>query len=214
MKHFIGIEDEEFIRGKVPMTKKEVRILALSAAHIDTHDLVCDIGAGTGSLSIEAARLAEKGMVYAIERNPEAINLLRENKAKFDVMNLTIIQSEAPDGMEKLPERLDAALVGGSGKELPAILEDLSRRVKPTGRIVLTCITLQTLMETVAFFRAREDFIYTAIDVQVTNIKQVGRYDMKAAQNPITIVTAIKKEEDLPMGIEDEAASGSEEEKA
>lgn len=194
------------------MTKKEVRILALSAAHIDTHDLVCDIGAGTGSLSIEAARLAEKGMVYAIERNPEAITLLRKNKAKFDVMNLAIIQSEAPKGMEKLPERLDAALVGGSGSELPAILEDLARRIKPAGRIVLTSITLQTLMETVDFFRAREDFTYTAVEVQVTNIKQVGRYDMKAAQNPITIVTAIKKEEETAFESEGAAASDDEKE--
>ncbi|BEU88029.1 hypothetical protein TAMA11512_14930 [Selenomonas sp. TAMA-11512] len=198
MKHFPGIEDDEFIRGKVPMTKKEVRILALSAARIDTYDLVCDIGAGTGSLSIEAALLAEKGMVYAIERNPEAIKLLRENKEKFEVMNLAVIQNEAPKGMEKLPERLDAALVGGSGKELPAILADLAARIKPGGRIVLTCITVQTLMETIEFFRAREDFTYTAAEVQVTQLKQVGRYDMKAAQNPITIVTAVKDEEAAP----------------
>lgn len=213
MKHFLGIEDEEFIRGKVPMTKKEVRILALSAAHIETHDLVCDVGAGTGSLSIEAARLAEKGMVYAIERNPEAIALLRKNKAKFDVMNLAVIQNEAPKGMDKLPERLDAAIVGGSGRELPVILEELARRIKPSGRIVLTCITLQTLMEAIDFFRAREDFTYTAVEVQVTNVRQVGRYDMKAAQNPITIVTAIKKEEESSE-TEDEAVPDSEEAKA
>lgn len=204
MPHFIGIEDDAFIRGKVPMTKREIRILTLAAAHIGMYDLVCDIGAGTGSLSIEAAKLAEKGMVYAIEKNPVAVELLRKNKEKFDTPNLFIMEQEAPAGFSKLPERLDAILVGGTGGKTVEILEQLAMRLKPAGRMVLNCITIQSLSEIIAFFRSREDFTYDAVEVQVTRLKQVGRYDMRDAQNPITILTAVKVAEtdDVPCNAE------------
>ena len=82
---FCGIDDSEFIRGKVPMTKQEVRILTLTKARIAPSDIVYDIGAGTGSISIEAARIAHEGKVFAIERNPDGISLIKENMKKFQV---------------------------------------------------------------------------------------------------------------------------------
>lgn len=92
---YCGIEDSEFIRGKVPMTKQEVRILTLIKARISSADIVYDIGAGTGSISIEAARIADEGKVYAVERNPEGISLIRENMNKFQVDNVEIVSGEA-----------------------------------------------------------------------------------------------------------------------
>lgn len=190
---FLGIADEEFIRQDVPMTKQEIRILSLVKAQIAPDAVVYDIGAGTGSLSIEAARLAPKGEVYAIERSSEGINLIRANAANFAVTNMQVIQVEAPDGLADLPEA-DAILIGGSGSRLPEILETVTPKLKQTGRLVLNCITVQTLMQCIEFMRQHSDiYIYEAIQVQVTRLQQVGTYDMAKANNPIYIVTCWKK---------------------
>ncbi|MBE6092159.1 precorrin-6Y C5,15-methyltransferase (decarboxylating) subunit CbiT [Selenomonas ruminantium] len=190
---FLGIADEEFIRQDVPMTKQEIRILSLVKAQIAPDAVVYDIGAGTGSLSIEAARLAPKGEVYAIERSSEGINLIRANAANFAVTNMQVIQAEAPDGLAGLPEA-DAILIGGSGSRLPEILETVTPKLKQTGRLVLNCITVQTLMQCIEFMRQHSDiYIYEAIQVQVTRLQQVGTYDMAKANNPIYIVTCWKK---------------------
>ncbi len=190
---FLGIADEEFIRQDVPMTKQEIRILSLVKAQIAPDAVVYDIGAGTGSLSIEAARLAPRGEVYAIERSSEGINLIRANAANFAVTNMQVIQAEAPDGLAGLPEA-DAILIGGSGSRLPEILETVTPKLKQTGRLVLNCITVQTLMQCIEFMRKHSDtYIYEAIQVQVTRLQQVGTYDMAKANNPIYIVTCWKK---------------------
>ena len=190
---FLGIADEEFIRQDVPMTKQEIRILSLVKAQIAPDAVVYDIGAGTGSLSIEAARLAPKGEVYAIERSSAGINLIRANAANFGVTNMQVIQAEAPDGLADLPE-VDAILIGGSGSRLPEILETVTPKLKQTGRLVLNCITVQTLMQCIEFMRQHSDiYIYEAIQVQVTRLQQVGTYDMAKANNPIYIVTCWKK---------------------
>ena len=109
--YFLGIDDEEFIRSDVPMTKQEIRILTLVKAHIAPDSVVYDIGAGTGSLSIEAARLAPQGHVYALERNPNGIRLIRANASNFSVPNVTAIETEAPESMDELPQA-DAVLIG------------------------------------------------------------------------------------------------------
>ena len=190
---FLGIADEEFIRQDVPMTKQEIRILSLVKAQIAPDAVIYDIGAGTGSLSIEAVRLAPKGEVYAIERSSEGINLIRANAANFAVTNMQVIQAEAPDGLAGLPEA-DAILIGGSGSRLPEILETVTPKLKQTGRLVLNCITVQTLMQCIEFMRQHSDiYIYEAIQVQVTRLQQVGTYDMAKANNPIYIVTCWKK---------------------
>lgn len=190
---FLGIDDEAFIRQDVPMTKQEIRILSLVKAQIAPQAVVYDIGAGTGSISVEAARLAPQGEVYAIERSSEGINLIRANVANFAVANVKVIQAEAPDGIEGLPAA-DAVLIGGSGSRLPEILEAVTPKLKQTGRLVLNCITVQTLMQCIEFMREHSDiYIYEAIQVQVTRLQQVGTYDMAKANNPIYIVTCWKK---------------------
>lgn len=190
---FLGIADEEFIRQDVPMTKQEIRILSLVKAQIAPDAVVYDIGAGTGSISIEAARLAPQGEVYAIERETAGINLIRANAANFAVSNVRVIQAEAPDGIADLPEA-DAILIGGSGSRLPEILEAVTPKLKAKGRLVLNCITVQTLMQCIDYMRTHSDtYIYEAIQVQVTRLQQVGTYDMAKANNPIYIVTCWKK---------------------
>ena len=163
MKHFLGIEDEEFIRGKVPMTKKEIRILTLAGAKIGKNDIVCDIGAGTGSLSIEAALLAKTGHVYAVERKKEAVELIRQNAVKF-----------------------------GTGSRLEEILEFLDKRLKPGGFIVINCITVQTLASSLAYMRKKSGYLYDTVQVQVNRLKKVGPYDMAEAINPVYIISCHK----------------------
>ena len=188
----IGIPDAEFIRGKVPMTKQEIRILTIAKAGIRPGDMVLDVGAGTGSLSCEAAMQAgNDGMVYAIERNPEGIGLIEANVEKFGLDNIQIIHAEAPDGMEELP-RLDAVLIGGSGKRLEPILDRAGELLKTGGRIILNCITVQTLMQCLNYMRASELYKYETVQVQVNRWEQVGSYDMAKAANPIFIVACEK----------------------
>ena len=190
-KYSVGIPDEEFIRGKVPMTKEEIRILTLAKARIGREDMVADIGAGTGSISCEAALQAADGKVFAIERKPEGIELIKANAEKFGIENLHIIQAEAPQGMEQLPQ-LDRAIIGGGGSHLEPILDQIDKLLKPEGRIILNCITVQTLMQCLNYMRTKENYSYETIQVQVNHWEQVGPYDMAKAANPIFIVTCIK----------------------
>ena len=191
MKHFLGISDDEFIRGRVPMTKQEIRILTLAKARIGAGDVVYDIGAGTGSLSIEAALQAENGHVYAIERKSEGIALIQQNAEKFGVENLTVVQQEAPEGMEALPA-CNVVLIGGSGSHLEEILAAVDRKLVQGGRILLIFITVQTLASCIAYMRRNERYSYEAIQVQVNRLRQVGPYDMAEAINPIYIVVCEK----------------------
>ena len=190
----MGIPDEAFIRGKVPMTKEEIRILSVAKAHIAPDAVVADIGAGTGSFSVEVSRLAPRGKFYAIERKGEAAALIKKNVEKFALSNIEVIEAEAPEGMEQLPV-LDAAIIGGSGSHMTKILDVLTEKVKADGRIVITCIAVQSLMTAINYMRAHEKiYSYHAVQVQVTRLEQVGPYDMAKAMNPIYIVTCVKGE--------------------
>ncbi len=188
----LGIPDEEFIRGKVPMTKQEVRILTIAKARIKPDSVICDVGAGTGSISIEAAFQAKDGMIYAIERNPDGIDLIKQNAQKFGVYNLKVIEAYAPEGFDELP-MLDAVIIGGSGSNLPIILDAIDKKLNKGGRIVMNCITIQTIAQCLEYMRKREDYTYEAVQVQVSKLEQVGPYDMPKANNPIYIVTCEKQ---------------------
>lgn len=184
------IDDEEFIRGEVPMTKQEIRLLTLAKARIKSDSVLVDVGAGTGSISIEAALLAPDGKIFAVEKKSEAVELLKRNVEKFSVGNVEIICAAAPDGLKNLPE-LDAAIIGGSGGKLEKILDILCEKLKIGGRIILNAITIQTLATALDYFRIR-NWHYDAIQVQITRLKKVGAYDMNFALNPVWIVTAEK----------------------
>ena len=187
----IGIDDEKFLRGRVPMTKREVRILTLANADIGENDTVVDVGAGTGSISIEAAKLATGGHVYAIEKNPDAVNLIVQNARKFDVENLTIINTEAPDGLHNLPA-VDVAIIGGSGGKLKEILNAVDATIKIGGRVVINSVTIQSLTASFKWLKTHGDYRYDAISVQISRYQNLGLYDMAKALNPVHIITAKK----------------------
>jgi len=191
VKHFIGIKDDEFIRGQVPMTKQEIRILTLAKAMINASDVIIDIGAGTGSLSIEAALLATKGSVYAIEKKAEAISLIKSNIEKFHVNNINVIEVEAPNALKDLPAS-DVIFIGGSGSHLDAIIEDADLLLKPNGRLIVNCVTIETLHNTLKIMQNKPNYTYETFTVQITRLNQIGQYHMSQALNPISIITCIK----------------------
>ena len=187
----IGIPDEEFLRGKVPMTKAEIRVQVLAKAQISNGDIIVDIGAGTGSISIEAAGLAYEGEVYAIEHNLEAQELILANQRKFGVTNLHLIPGAAPDVFVKLPP-VDVCIIGGSNGRLSEILETVP--LVEGGRIVITAVTLETVSQGLKLLT---DLNYQEIDtvsIQAVRWKAVQTLHMAQALNPIFIISARKGE--------------------
>ena len=182
-----GIKDEEFIRGKAPMTKEEVRTVSLSKLSL-TEDSVCyDVGAGTGSLSIEMALRAHQGKVWAIEKKEDAVELIRQNKVKFAADNLEIIEGLAPEALKDLPVPTHA-FIGGSSGNLKEILQILIEK-NPQVRIVINCITLETVseaLETAKEFGFEENEI---VQLSAARSKAIGRYHMMMGENPIYIIT-------------------------
>lgn len=187
-----GIADEEFIRDKVPMTKEEIRILTMCKAKIRPDNIIWDIGAGTGSLSIEAALLAPQGEVYAIEKKDLAVDLLHQNIAKFKLEDkVKVVATEAPKGLDELPN-CDVVFIGGSGKHMFEILDIIDSKLNEGGRIIVNAVTIQTISEITTYMKQKESYTYEAIQVQVNRLRQIGSYDMFNAQNPVYIVTCKK----------------------
>lgn len=187
-----GIADEEFIRDKVPMTKEEIRILTMCKAKIRPDNIIWDIGAGTGSLSIEAALLAPQGEVYAIEKKDLAVDLLHQNIAKFKLEDkVKVIATEAPKRLDELPN-CDVVFIGGSGKHMFEILDIIDSKLNEGGRIIVNAVTIQTISEITTYMKQKESYTYEAIQVQVNRLRQIGSYDMFNAQNPVYIVTCKK----------------------
>ena len=182
-----GIPDEEFIRGKAPMTKEEVRSVSLSKLRL-TEDSICyDVGAGTGSVSVEMALRADQGQVFAIEKKEEAAALLEENKQKFAVDNLEIIKGEAPQALENLPAPTHAFIGGSSGnlKEIVALLLGKNPRV----RIVINCITLETISEALDVLKEYGFQQREVVQLAASRSKEIGRYHLMMGENPIYIIT-------------------------
>ncbi|MEE3451938.1 precorrin-6Y C5,15-methyltransferase (decarboxylating) subunit CbiT [Dialister sp.] len=190
-----GIQDEEFIRGKVPMTKAEIRAMVMVKAKIRPDDIVADIGAGTGSISIEAALAASHGEVYSIERNPEGIQLIRENAEKFGCGNIHTITGSAPGAMDELPP-LDVIIIGGSSGNMHEILNRCEDLLKKGGRIILTAVTAETTGEIVREFDGRP-FRLDGFQMQINRLRKLGRYHLYNPLSPVFIFTAEKIEEDL-----------------
>lgn len=182
-----GIPDEAFIRAKVPMTKEEVRSISLSKLHLCEDSIVYDVGAGTGSISIESACMADQGMVYAIEQKEEAAELIRENQKKFGVSNLQIIHGKAPEAFEGLPVPTHAFL-GGTGGNMREII-GLLREKNPMIRIVVNCIALETLAEITALLQEWGISDADIASVNISKSKKLGQYHLMMGQNPVYVIS-------------------------
>lgn len=180
-----GIPDEAFIRGKVPMTKGEVRQVSLCSLRLQKDSVLYDIGSGTGSIAVEAAHLSQGIKVYAIEKKEEALALLAQNKEKFQVANMEIIRGMAPEACNGLEEPTHV-FIGGSGGHLMEILEVLAAK-KRRIRVVMNAISLETVAE---FKQVKERFSvcnFEMIQMQVSRYHEFGSYYMPKAENPVMI---------------------------
>ena len=192
----LGLSDESFeqrrpLRGQI--TKREVRAVSLYLLGISSNSTVWDIGAGTGSISVEAGLIAHRGTVYAVERDADSIDLLRHNVGQLGGANVHVVLGEAPVALEGLPSP-DSVFVGGSGGSLPEILDAAADRLNQGGRMV---VNLAALERTNDAFRRLKD---RGMEVELTCISASRGREMPdgavrlEAQNPVFIVSAQKPE--------------------
>lgn len=180
-----GIPDEEFLRReKIPMTKQEIRAAVLAKLALAPSDVCWDIGAGTGSVSVEMAMQA--AAVYGVERNPEALEAAQENRRRFGAWNLRLIGGDAPEALNGLPAP-DAVFIGGSGGNLAATL-DCVHAANPKARICISAILAETMAEAL---EKLDELGYDAeiTQIAVTRSRKVGGKHMMLAQNPVWLVT-------------------------
>jgi cobalt-precorrin-6B (C15)-methyltransferase len=186
-----AIPDEQFQRGDVPMTKQEIRVFVMAHAMIRPTDIVWDVGAGTGSLTVESALRATQGHVYAMDGEMEACELVRLNADRFNVSNVTVIHDKAPQAMLGLPEP-DVIFVGGSGGNLAQILSESARRLRDGGRMIITAVLVETLYETLHFAAKLEGFQVESCGLQITRIQPVAKRHMFRALNAVYVVICRK----------------------
>ena len=181
-----GLPDEDFERGDVPMTKQEVRAAVLAKLAVRPEDILWDVGAGTGSVSVELALAAPRGRVYAVECRPEGCALIKANREKFRTRNLVLVEGLAPAALSDLPAP-DAVFIGGSKGSLAAIV-DAALDKNPDARICVSAIALETLSAAVAALTAKGRTVQVS-QIAVSRAKAVGGLHLMMAQNPIYLIT-------------------------
>lgn len=188
-----GIPDDEFIRGNVPMTKRETRLMTMSCLDLKSDSVVFDIGAGTGSVSIEAALTAHRGKIFSVERNPEAAALLRQNCRKFHTDNVEIIEGRAPEALKDLPvDQADTLFIGGSAGKMEHILAVFCQpdRKKPL-RIAANAVTLETIGSTLSLFEKYGAEEIEAVQISAVRTKTAGKYHMMDPQTPVFVISGV-----------------------
>ena len=183
-----GIRDDYFERAeKIPMTKREIRAVALSLLNVGEEDVCWDIGAGTGSVSIELALRA--GAVYGIERDDEALMLAERNRRKFGAWNLKLIRGQAPEALEGLPTA-DRVFIGGSGGHLREILGSVGEKC-PQAEICVSAITLETLHTAVAFLE-KAGYRTEVLQLTASRSRTAGGMHMMTALNPVFLISGAR----------------------
>ena len=180
-----GLPDDCFERvEQIPMTKREVRAVALSLLSVGENSVCWDIGSGTGSVAIELALQA--GAVYAVEQREEALLLAEKNRRKLGAWNLRLVQGHAPEALQELPEA-DAVFVGGTGGETREILRTVHEKC-PHAAVCVSAVTPETLYKAT---EALEECGYTAeiLQLSVARSRPAGKSHLMAAQNPIWLIS-------------------------
>lgn len=181
-----GLPDEAFERDDVPMTKQEVRAAVLAKLAVRPEDILWDVGAGTGSVSVELALAAPRGRVYAVECRPEGCALIKANREKFRTRNLVLVEGLAPAALSDLPAP-DAVFIGGSKGSLAAIV-DAALDKNPDARICVSAIALESLSAAVAALTAKGRTVQVS-QIAVSRARAVGGLHLMMAQNPIYLIT-------------------------
>ncbi len=186
----LGIPDEDFATVKKLITKEEVRAVSLAKLRLRQDMTLWDIGAGSGSVSIEADHLMPNGRVFAVERNPQCLAYLKENLQKFNSRNITLIEEDAPVCLDDLPDP-DRVFIGGSGGHLWKILAAVDSRLSTGGRVVLNAVTLDTLTSATEFFE-NASYELEVTTVNISRTRPLTDYKMFEAFNPVFVLAAVK----------------------
>lgn len=185
-----GFPDDAFIRGEVPMTKQEVRAAALAKLAVRPTDTLWDVGAGTGSVSVELALAAPRGHVYAVECAPDACALIRQNREKFHAYNLSLIEGTAPQVLADLPAP-DAVFIGGTKGSMAEVV-DAALAKNPNARLCISAIALETLSAAIAVLAAHGQTAEVT-QLAVSRTRPAGKLHLLMANNPIFLITGERK---------------------
>ncbi len=180
-----GIADGQFIRGRIPMTKEEIREVSICKLRLKSGAVVYDIGSGTGSVAIEIAGISDDLLVYAVEQNHEAVSFIEKNKKEFGLVNITVVEAVAPEGLAGLPMATHA-FIGGSNGRLKQILAAL-RQINPNMRVVVNAVSMETICEMREVLSMDGMVNEEAVQLQVSRAKKAGSHHLIQSGNPVWI---------------------------
>ena len=187
-----GITDDLFIRGQAPMTKLEIRSVTLSKLMLKKDDKIVDIGAGTGSISIECALIAKKGKVYSVEKKDKNIKLIQQNINAFNVKNIELIKGTAPEIINKV-SNVDKVIIGGSGGKLDEIFQWLEINLNQGGRLVMNFITLENMYRGLQLLKIKSYKEIDVVQIAVSKGRNLADLTMMEGYNPVYIISAVKE---------------------
>jgi precorrin-6B C5,15-methyltransferase / cobalt-precorrin-6B C5,C15-methyltransferase len=189
----LGTPDDEFEHHRGLITKSEVRAVALSKLRLSPGQVLWDLGAGSGSVALEASLLLGKGRIVAVEQKPERIDQIKANARRFNVRNLSVVQAVLPAGLAQLPKP-DRIFIGGGGKNLGRIITAAARYLRPDGRIVINTVLLPNVNTARDTLKAL-GFGIELIQVQIYRSQEMPWAERLEALNPVWIVTGRRRGE-------------------
>jgi len=178
------------------ITKQEVRAVSLARLQLRADSIVWDIGAGSGSVGLEAARLCPDGHVWATEKNDADYAIAGQNHAAFGVSNYSLFHARAPEGIDAWPDP-DAVFIGGSGGELAGLITTILGRLRPGGSLVMNFVTLENLATATSALQSMQEHgvIWDVLQLQAARSKPILHMHRMAAENPVWIVCARREGE-------------------
>lgn len=187
-----GIPDDLFERlPGIPMSKRETRLLLISALRLQADSILWDIGAGTGTIPVETGLLCPQGQIYAIERDEDVAVLIRSNCAKFEVKNVKVVIGSAPDCLSEIPQKPHRVCLEG-GRSVKLILSEVWQHLSPQGRVVATAGSLESLYAISEAFSQLQVRNIEVVQSAVNRLEKRGNSQIFTALDPIFIISGDK----------------------